>query len=80
MAENGKRNPIPLDNFGIVAVFSAHLDLSLETSHPEQAAKAAYAAVDAYLKSYQFALMNHKGTNVPEYRMIHRKPNGGGPV
>ncbi len=80
MAENNKRNPIPLDQFGFTEVWAAHFDLALTHMHPAEAVKAANAAVTSYGNSYQFVPMTHKGTNVAEYRMIHRKPNGGAPV
>lgn len=78
MAENNKRNPIPLDSFGFIEVWAAHFDLALTHMHPTEAVKAANAAVTSYGNSYQFALMTHKGSEVAEYRMLHRKPNGGG--
>lgn len=72
---NGSTDPL-----GAVEVFATHLDLSLQHSHPEQAARSAFAAVEGYLKSYKFINTGHKGSEGPSWRMVQKRDGdrGGG--
>jgi hypothetical protein len=68
VAEHDIQNPIALDRFGIVQIFAAHLDLSLETMNPPEAFEAAQHATRHHLKSYSFIPISAKGEGV-EYQM-----------
>lgn len=66
------------DPFGITDVFAAHLDLSLAGGmHPEEASKAAWAAVQGHIASYSFIDASSKGSDGPSYQMVRKRGTGG---
>jgi hypothetical protein len=72
-------NSTAYDPFGIVSVFAAHLELSLETMSPPEAFEAAQHATRHHLKSYSFIPVDAKGVQT-EYRMVRKQQaKGGGP-
>jgi len=71
LAKQKLRASVFLDEFGIVGVFAAHLELSLETMSPPEAFEAAQHATRHHLKSYSFIPVSAKGVQT-EYRMVRR--------
>jgi hypothetical protein len=68
-----KIHPMPLDRFGITECFAVHLDLCLVTMHPEEASRAAFAAVQGYLKSYSFIDTTTKASEGCSYQMVRKR-------
>ncbi len=62
------------DPHGMVEVFAESLESGLKRMHPEAAFRGAVAAVDSYLKGSEFIDMNHKGSDLPQYVRVDKRP------
>ena len=57
------------DRYGIVEVFSTHLEMGLENMNPEQAFEAAQNAARSYIRSYEFVPLTTKGGGKAQFHM-----------
>ncbi len=62
------------DPHGIVEVFARRLNANLEFMDPDMAAREAWAATDAFLRSSTFVDLGSKSTEGRHYLRVDKKP------